>query len=415
MQANGKLPYSRTRMKSRSHDHPAALRAAAGALPAPLTHLGRLPVARFMRDYWQRRPLLIRQAFSDWTAPLRWNDLAALAQCDDVESRLVSAAGGRWLLRHGPFTARQLPARSRPHWTLLVQGVDLHLPAAHALLARFRFVADARLDDLMASYATDGGGVGPHVDSYDVFLLQAQGRRRWRIGRQRDLAFVPGLPLKILADFRPTREWVLEPGDMLYLPPGVAHEGVAVGGDCITCSIGFRAPRWRELLDPWLDALSERAELRGQYADPGAAVARRPGRLPAALVQAAAAALGRVRPGRADAVRALLAHLTEPKAHVRFAARRARSAAAFRQRAARATLVLAPRSRLIYDGGLFGINGEVVAPGPDERSALRTLADTRALAGAGLPREGALVQRLQQWYHAGWIDLLPERNPNRRR
>jgi len=172
-------------MKPRSLDRRPAPRATPGAVPAPLTQLGRLPVARFMRDYWQRKPLLIRQAFSEGDAPLRWNELAALAQRDDVESRLVSAAGGRWLLRHGPFTARQLPARSRPHWTLLVQGVDLHLPAAHALLARFRFVADARLDDLMASYATDGGGVGPHVDSYDVFLLQAQGRRRWRIGRQR--------------------------------------------------------------------------------------------------------------------------------------------------------------------------------------------------------------------------------------
>ena len=139
-----------------------------------------------------------------------------------------------------------------------MQGVDLLDEGAHALLGRFRFVPDARLDDLMVSYATDGGGVGPHVDSYDVFLLQAWGRRRWRISRQRDLALVPDAPLKLLADFRAEEEWILEAGDMLYLPPGVAHDGTAVG-ECLTYSIGFRAPTYQELLEPWLTDFADHA------------------------------------------------------------------------------------------------------------------------------------------------------------
>jgi len=165
-----------------------------------------------------------------------------------------------WQLQPGPL--HRLPSPRRAGWTVLVQGVDLADDGAHALLQRFRFVPDARLDDLMISYATDGGGVGPHVDSYDVFLLQAHGRRRWRISRQRDLRTVEGAPLQLLADFRPTDEVVLEPGDMLYLPPGVAHEGTAVG-ECITYSIGFRAPTHQELLEPFHFDFSARVQLSG--------------------------------------------------------------------------------------------------------------------------------------------------------
>jgi 50S ribosomal protein L16 3-hydroxylase len=254
--------------------------------------------------------LLIRQAFPQFRSPVTREALFALAARDDVESRRVTAFGGRWALAHGPFARSSLPVH-RKRWTVLVQGVDLHLPAAHALLQRFRFVSDARLDDLMASYATDGGGVGPHVDSYDVFLLQAQGRRRWRIGRQRDRALVPGLPLQILANFRPTAEWLLEPGDMLYLPPGVVHEGVALG-ECITLSIGYRSPAWQELVEPCFLQRAALARLPGRYADAGARPVRRPGRLPAAMIEQAWQRLSRLRPKRSDAVDTLLAQLTEP-------------------------------------------------------------------------------------------------------
>jgi 50S ribosomal protein L16 3-hydroxylase len=368
-----------------------------------LTRLGNLPVARFMRETWQRKPLLIRRALDRFTSPVSRETLFALARRDDVESRLVTAFDGRWRLQHGPL--QRLPSLRRPHWTVLVQGVDLHDDAAAGLLGRFRFVPDARLDDLMVSYASEGGGVGPHVDSYDVFLLQAQGRRRWRISQQRNLAVVPGLPLRILADFRPSAEWVLEPGDMLYLPPGVAHEGVAVGPDCITCSIGFRAPRYRELLDPWLDALAERAQVPAQYHDPGLQPTTRPGRLPRAMIGATHDALRRVRPTTADSVRALLTVLTEPKDIVVFDAPARLAQSRFVVRARRAGLVLDRKSRLLYDGAWFGINGEVFRAEPDERTTLARLADARAIAAGALQPSTALAARLWQWYHAGWLHL----------
>ncbi|MFZ5540519.1 MAG: JmjC domain-containing protein [Pseudomonadota bacterium] len=375
--------------------------------PRPLRALGELPVEEFMRRYWQKRPLLVRQALPALRSPVARERLFELAARDDVESRLVTAFGGRWRLEHGPFAARGLPSPRRRAWTLLVQGVNLHDEAADALLARFRFLPDARLDDLMASYATDGGGVGPHVDSYDVFLVQAHGRRRWRISGQRDLRLVPGLPLKILADFRPTREWVLEPGDLLYLPPGVAHEGVALG-ECITCSIGFRAPAWQELVEPWFGALAERAHVGGRYRDPQQRPTRRPGRLPPALRAAALHALGRIRPTGRDAARALLTHLSEPKPHVVFdrPARplgMTRFAAAARARGVR----LDPRTRLLYDGADAAINGELFALA-DRRmaAALRSLADRRALAGASLREPDSKLQRLlHEWYVAGWLHL----------
>ncbi len=213
----------------------------------------------------------------------------ALAARDDVESRLIQRhADDRWQLRHGPLPRRALPPLAQPGWTLLVQGLDLHVDAAHDLLSRFRFVPAARLDDLMLSYASDGGGVGPHIDSYDVFLLQVQGRRRWRIGRAPSgaLSLRDDVPLKMLARFEPAQEWLLEPGDMLYLPPGWAHDGVAVGGDCMTASIGFRAPRADELAQALLARLADApAEARRapRYRDPAQPATTTPAAVPEAL------------------------------------------------------------------------------------------------------------------------------------
>src|SRR5205085_5385100 len=186
-------------------------------------------------------PLLIRAALPGVLGDIDRERLFALAAQNGVESRLVARAGRRWSVCPGPIARRALPSAGTPGWTLLVQGVDLHDDAAHRLLRRFRFVADARLDDVMCSWASDRGGVGPHVDSYDVFLLQVTGRRRWRVGRVGDARQRAGMPLRTLAGFTPSDEWLLGPGDMLYLPPGWGHDGVAVG-ECITASIGFRAP-----------------------------------------------------------------------------------------------------------------------------------------------------------------------------
>lgn len=353
-----------------------------------------------MREAWQRKPLLIRNAIAGFRSPVDRDRLFALARDPDTESRLIEHRSGRWQLRHGPFA--RLPSVRRAGWTVLVQGVDGLDDDAHALLQRFRFVPDARLDDLMVSYATDGGGVGPHVDSYDVFLLQAHGRRRWRISRQRDLALVEGVPLRVLANFRPTAEYVLGPGDMLYLPPGVAHEGTAIG-ECITCSIGFRAPEHRELLEPLLVDFAEHAAPAGRYADRGLAPTRQPAALPTAMVDALHARLTARRPRRGDTTRFLLGWLTEPKAQVVFERPRPSSVAAFSHAAAQRGVALDRRTRLLYRGARVGINGEVSAVPSSQRRALRRLGDLRRLAPADI--DAPLAALLHPWHAAGWLHL----------
>ena len=278
----------------------------------PLTLLGGLSPADFMRRYWQRKPLLIRQAIPGFKPPLNIAALKKLARRDDVESRLIWREDGAWQMEQGPFA--RLPKAAEPDWTLLVQSVDLHSDAASALLQQFRFIPDARLDDIMISVASDGGGVGPHFDSYDVFLLQAAGRRRWRYGRQQDLSLQPGLPLKILSQFTPEHDVVLEPGDMLYLPPHAAHDGIAVGDDCMTISIGFRAPTQAALARGLLEAAADQAMARvgllggpygepplpgprldALYRDPDQPAVDTPAALPDALVQATLDTLAKVR------------------------------------------------------------------------------------------------------------------------
>ena len=364
--------------------------------------LGGLSAAQFMRRHWQKKPLLVRQALPGAAAPLPRAELFALAALDEVESRLVQRRGDAWMLRHGPLPRRALPPLSRHGWTLLVQGLDLHVQAAHELLQRFRFVPDARLDDLMVSYASDGGGVGPHLDSYDVFLLQVQGRRRWRIGRARDDAFVEGLPLKILRHFEPEHDWLLEPGDLLYLPPRWAHDGAAVGADCMTCSVGLRAPARDELARALLQRTLDETEAPPAdplYRDPLQPATDAPGRIPPGLADFAAGAVARLAGDRGLIDCALGEWLTEPKPRVVFAAAGARQALP-----AGCALRLDRRSRMLYDERHVFINGEsYLASGRDAR-ALRELADRRSLSAAQLRGLGSDARALMAlWVQAGWV------------
>lgn len=376
-------------------------------IDAPTPLLGGLAPERFMRSHWQKLPLLVRQAIPGLRAPLDRAGLFALAQSDEVESRLLVRSGADWRLRHGPIPRRALPPLSRPGWTLLLQGVDLHVEAARALLDRFRFVPDARQDDLMISYASDGGGVGPHVDSYDVFLLQASGRRRWQIARRCDPSLLPGLPLKILRQFEPEQEWVLEPGDMLYLPPGWAHDGVAVGGDCMTCSIGMRAPRRealaREVLQRALDE-TEASEDDMLYRDPGQRASREPGRIPPALGAFANAAIARLAGNAAAMACALGEVLSEPKPNVRFDPGRAVEPG----RGVR----LDRRSRMLYDGERVYLNGESYRVTGRDARAMRTLADRRQLGARAIARSSAEARTaLDAWAQAGWLHAMQGEAP----
>lgn len=253
-------------------------------------HLHNFDSAAFLRDYWQKKPLLIRNPWGRWKNPLEPDEMAGLACEPEVESRIVVQTGGaspeRWTLEHGPFDADRFAGLEEAPWTLLVQAVDQFVPEVAALVEPFRFVPDWRIDDVMVSYAVDGGGVGAHYDQYDVFLIQGLGRRRWRIGSVcgSDSPLVPHDDLRLLARFEATAEWVLEPGDILYLPPGVAHHGIAVGDDCMTYSVGFRAPARSELIADWCDHLLETMPDDDRYADPDLAAQANPGEIaPAAL------------------------------------------------------------------------------------------------------------------------------------
>ncbi len=351
-----------------------------------------------MQRHWQRKPLLVRGAVPALKPLLSRTDLFALAARDDVESRLVVQQRGHWTLRRGPLPRRALPSLTQRNWTLLVQGVDVHDARAHALLGQFRFVPDARLDDLMISYATDGGGVGPHFDSYDVFLLQAQGRRRWRIGRQQDLALRDDVPLKILARFEPEAEYLLEPGDMLYLPPRYAHDGVAEG-ECHTYSIGFRAPARDELARELLQRLGEAAgeeESALLYRDAGAAATAAPGRIPEALQAFARGAVESALRDPRGPERALGEYLTEPKANVWFEAQTA-------PRHLR-SVALDPRTRMMHDAHHVFVNGESWRAAGKDARLMHRLADGRRLTAHELQSasEDALAL-LRSWVEAGWL------------
>jgi 50S ribosomal protein L16 3-hydroxylase len=366
------------------------------SLTKPLQLLAGLTASDFMARYWHRRPLLVRGAIPDFTPPLSRTSLFALAARDDVESRLVRHTRSGWTLTHGPIARSALPKLRRPGWTLLVQGVDLHDDAAHALLQRFRFVPDARLDDLMISWATDGGGVGAHVDSYDVFLLQARGRRRWRIARNFDMTLDPRAPLKILRRFVPEQEHVLGPGDLLYLPPNWAHEGVAVGGNCMTCSIGMCAPQRGALAAELVQRIAETHDDAVPYRDAGQPPTATPGAIPPALAKFADDAVRRLA-ARPEAVGCALGEvLSEPKAHVWFEKRTTK----WRPRA----VELDRRTRMLYDATHVFINGESVRVRRRDATLLRRLADERALA-AGLVRGASrsLKTLLAEWHAAGWL------------
>ena len=372
--------------------------------------LGGMTPAGFLARHWQRRPLLARAAIKAFDGLISPRDLMRLAGRDDVPSRVVVREGATWQVHHGPFRPAFFRRLGTGPWTLLVQDVNHFVHQARGLLERFRFVPDARFDDLMVSYAPPGGGVGPHFDSYDVFLLQGLGRRRWRIGDQRDLTLVEGAPLKLLARFRAQQEWVLEPGDMLYLPPRWGHDGVAVD-ECMTYSIGFRAPAWQELGSEFLAWLQDHLRLEGMYADPGLAPVRHPARLDERMLRQTQARLARIRWNGADVRRFLGCHLTEPKAHVFFSGPQAlASRAVFLRRARREGLALALGSRMLYARNEVFINGECEAVQGGTLRRLQALADTgRIRLDPGEP--AAMIGLLHRWQQAGWLEYATGASP----
>ncbi|RCS59528.1 JmjC domain-containing protein [Parvibium lacunae] len=371
--------------------------------------LNGLSINQFLYKHWHKKPLLIRQALSVAELTALQCDrerLLTLGQQEGVESRLIVAEGKQW-----QFTAQPsaLPPLTQRQWTLLVQGMNLHHPPIAALLRRFRFLPDVRLDDIMVSYATDGGGVGPHFDSYDVFLLQLEGVRRWQISAQKDLTLKPNLPLKILQNFTVEDEWCLEPGDMLYLPPRYAHNGIAQG-ECITLSVGFRAPAFNELAQQFYTWLAEQLDIPGAVHDANLLTeTAEPARIPGWLVEQFTQALRKAAPTAEDIQAFVGEYFSEPKATTFFSApAKSLNLSQFKQRLQRDGLALSARSRLLYDADNIYFNGQSLYASGIERKLLTRLANQHTLSPTELVSVLTLpdfMAQLHDWYLSGWLLL----------
>jgi len=382
--------------------------------------LGGLTPAEFLSEYWHKKPLLIKNAIPGFKGLLSPEELAGLACEDEVQSRIVEEIHGQWHASHGPFDDEdfaRLPEKPDPkhRWTLLVQSVNHYLPEASQLLQQFDFIPHARLDDLMVSYAPDGGGVGPHFDSYDVFLLQGQGKRLWRVSEQTDLSLVDGAPLRILKNFDTAQEWLLEAGDMLYLPPHLAHWGIAVSDgktDCMTYSIGFRAPKNQELATEFLgfmqDKLNqEQITLSGMYEDADLRLQEHAAEISGVMVAKVAETLKRIQWSDNIVVDFLGTYLSEPKPDVVFDANKKISLTNFNKNLIKHGIVLDLKSQMLFTGNTFYLNGEAATFSGESAVMLTRLADLRALSSDDLTSSPSgdqqLLQQLHNWYLAGFL------------
>ncbi len=374
-----------------------------------LTLLGGLTPSEFLTEYWQKKPLLIKNAIPNFAGLLSPEDLAGLACEDEVQSRIAQIKAKKWALKNGPFDEADFSKLPNKDWTLLVQSVNHYLPEAADLLAQFDFIPHARLDDLMVSYAPDGGGIGAHVDSYDVFLLQGSGRRNWKISNQADLSFIEDTPLKILKNFVSEQEWTLEAGDMLYLPPQIAHWGTAVGDNCMTYSIGFRAPKEQELMHEFLSYLQDNLNLKDTdnllYTDPDLQLQNHAAEISDAMIEKVSNMLQTITWDKQHVADFLGKYLTEPKPDVFFEPARKLSKKQFLANLQQKTLRLDLKSQLLFTNNVFYLNGEKLLVKSALTETLKSFADNRYLAKNGLTESlyTLLAEALFEYYLAGFI------------
>ena len=363
-----------------------------------------LSIDQFLDRYWQKKPLLLRNAFPNFKQLVTREALFELASRDDTESRLIWRRGNAWQVQHGPLAAPDIRKLPKKNWTLLVQDVQHHIDAAWQVLSQFAFISYARLDDLMVSYAADGGGVGPHYDSYDVFLIQSLGRRRWRIAKEFDPATRSDTPLKILTSFTAENEWLLEPGDLLYLPPDYAHEGIA-DGECMTLSVGFRAPRQYELALAYLQELAAQHNFGRLLCDKDLAATEQPAKLDRPLIARYRQLLEGVDWQQREFAQFLGIYLSEPKPHTEFEPpHRPLNAATFARRVAAGGIRLDGKTRMLYFGAQFFINGEHATIAAGDRPPFARLADRRH---SDVSRcSASAMTMLYDWYRAGFIKLV---------
>ena len=376
--------------------------------------LGALSPAQFLSEHWQKKPLLVRQAIPGFRGFLQPADLARLASRDDVAARVVTDTGQqgarRFRLDEGPFERFDIARVPAERWTLLVQGIEQHVAAGWELLRRFSFVPHARVDDLMVSWARPGGSVGPHFDLYDVFLLQGSGRRRWQVSTDGDLECDDDADVRVLRRFKPSAEWLLEPGDMLYLPPNVGHFGVAErapdGEECMTWSIGFSAPTNEQLAHNFLAYLGQEVRGEGMYEDPDLTLQARPADVVDATVARVERALEELRWDRERVATFTGRLLTGPKDSASFAEpKKPLDVDAFARRLkGNGRLSLAGSSRMLFRGERVFLNGEEHRVQGALLVALQTLADERQTA-LPVDVDDAGVALLHGCYLRGFIVL----------
>jgi 50S ribosomal protein L16 3-hydroxylase len=369
--------------------------------------LGKLTPREFLRDYWQKKPLLVRQALPQFNGVVSQPELLKLVRNPETQSRLIFRQRGKWQLEHGPFNKTRLSQLPQSGWTILLQDLNHCVDAGATLLQQFSFIPYARLDDLMVSYATPGGGVGPHFDSYDVFLLQGEGTRRWRISAQPDLSLLPNLPLKILRNFRAEQEWELEPGDMLYLPPGYAHDGVALT-HCMTYSIGFRAASIQELAFNFLSHIQDELALDGMYSDPDLCLQQNPAEISQSMVNKVTEAIQHMSWNDEDYVHFLGKYLTEPKPYIYFTAPAIPyTLAEFRRHVLRVGIALDRKSRLLTHKSWLFMNGDRVLRPAQSEPLLRELSKHWMIQPKSkIDRESLTL--LYAWYLNGYLQFRSE-------
>jgi 50S ribosomal protein L16 3-hydroxylase len=386
-------------------------------LDRPWALLGGISPQQFMKTHWHKKPLLVRGAIPAFElakqigeplgSAISAEELFKISGNDVVESRLIQAKP--WSFADGPFKKKSIPSLDTPDWTLLLQGMEARHPAAAKVISWFRFIPDARLDDLMISIAGPGGGVGPHFDSYDVFLIQMSGRRRWRISEQKDLTLNPDLPLKILRRFQVEQEWDLEPGDMLYLPPHVAHDGIALDAGCQTWSVGFRAQSYKEMLQEGLwrlaESLEDIPELEQRFADPKQMATSSAEQLPQEIIDQIEQKLKGLKLDRVGTfLPGIAAYLSEPKPQAYFdGSTNDHSPEEFKRLLEKQALKPHPQTRLLALGKTIYCNGEDMTSGQTLpiQKAWRSLAAKKEAKGPTGKIE--LENSLFEAFVAGWL------------
>ncbi|MFM2344841.1 MAG: hypothetical protein RLZZ210_1453 [Pseudomonadota bacterium] len=371
----------------------------------PQTLLGGLSAKEFMQEYWHKKPLLIKSCITDYKSIVSKNQLFELATQENVKSRLIqqNSKTKKWQIKHSPISS--LPKTDNP-WTVLVTNVNEHIDEIHEFMQKFAFIPRARLDDVMISYANDGGSVGAHFDTYDVFLFQGMGKRKWQISSQTDLSLIPDSPLKLLANFQPEQEWILEEGDMLYLPPHYAHHGVAIG-ECMTYSVGFRAPALNELVfEYFMDmvALLEDYDIpQDIYSDPEQIATNKSGKIPPKMAEFLQSTLDKlVMPSASHLLGTYLTKLNDETIFEEYLQKN--SVLNFDKFKAKVkSLQMHKSSKANYDDEYFYINGERSICEIEHIKLLHTLADEGNLDISHIKSHEYLMQEVYEWYTNGWL------------